>query len=690
MNIKPTKAGFTLTEMMMSVFIAAFVIAAGLAGFIYLLQGERLNAAQSDLDIDVRTAINRLTADLRLSAMNKMLFYPAGQGPYSAISLPMVTNSGSGSLLSYDTNNLIVWNQTVVYHVWTGQPNQLRKTVFSPWSTTATDAQRQTQLNNVVAGGNGNSACLGSERATTTVIFDNLVQWNIYGQHATFDGYNPTLIRDLNVNLGTYMLGGGDHQFKFTVTGKNPASSGYKVGLDTLVMSPCGLEREAEAQLPVTAQSGATASADYVPNGGWGGNYRLLFPATATGQYFTITMENDRWEETNFKGAGALCDNTMIEFDEALTPNDFIVRLPGPDYAWKAETQTMDVFGGGSSSGDTLRNCAVRVLLRGSTMMCGNGITLDGSVSYVCFWAASNLALRISAAYIAECSDMNNYNVDAAPTNSAQLFFDGSSAGCDISPGGYAWARTSSNYQIDREKSYLVSFLVDNVANHSDAHYWTELHSGAPGCWILPASLNPTAAMTAEANWSFYAYYQTNLLFGLYGLYTTCPTNGTFTSQIVDTQQSAPSYSDVSWSATVPSGASVAMRVRSGNQSDLSDAAAWTNITALASPGSISPGSGRYVQFQAQLRPDSSTWNTPKLKNVTIRWTGVAGAANVGGTFSQGPDHGIFELTVDGNPVLKGCNMDLTIYKDMPVPGGGTRRQTSTVSTEVYPRNTGK
>ncbi|TAN38163.1 MAG: prepilin-type N-terminal cleavage/methylation domain-containing protein [Verrucomicrobia bacterium] len=686
MKIKPSKAGFTLTEMIISSAILVMVVAAGMAGFAYMLQNERASATQSDLDIDVRTAINRLTSDMRLSAMDRMFFYPAGQGPYWAISFPMATNNGTG-LLSYGTNGLIQWNQTVIYHVWSGQPSQLRKTVFSPRNVNATDAQRQTQLNNVVANGNGSGSTLGSESATTTVIFDNLVQWNLYGQHATFDGYNSTLIRNLNANLGTYVLSGGSHQFKFTVTGKNPASSGYKVGLDSLVMSPCGVEREAEAQLPVTAQSGATATADYVPNGAWSGNYRLLYPATATGQYFTITMENDRWEETNFGGAGSLCDNTVVAFDDTLDPKDFIVRLPGPDYAWKAEVQTMDVFGGGSSSGDTLRNCAVRVLLRGSSMMCGNGITLDGSVSYVCFWAASNFPLRIMAAYIAECSDMNNYNVNAAPTNSAQLFFGGSSASCDIPSSGFAWAWASSKYQIDHDKSYLISFLVANDAAHSDAHYWTELHNGAPGCWILPLA---TAAMTADANWNSYAYYQTNLLFGVYGVYTTCPTNGTFTSQIVDTHQNAPSYSDVNWSATVPSGASVAMRVRSGNQPDLSDAPVWTNVTAVTSPGSINPGNNRYVQFQAQLRPDSSTWNSPELKNVTIRWAGVASAVNVGGTFSQGPDHGIFELTVDGNPVLKGCNMDLTIYKDVYAPGGGTRRITSTVPTEIYPRNTGK
>jgi hypothetical protein len=687
MNRNPTSAGFTLTEMMFSVIISTIVIAAGLAGYIYALQGERLNATQSDLDIDVRTAINRLTADLRLSAMNKMLFYPAGAGPYSAISFPMVTNSGAG-LLTYDTNNLILWNQTVIYHVWSGQPSQLRKTVFSPRSASATDAQRQTQLNTVVANGNGSGSTLGSESATTTVIFDNLVQWNIYGQRATFDGYNSALTRDLNVNLGTYVLSSGSHQFKFTVTGRNPANTtGYKVGIDALVVSPCGVEREGEAQLPVTAQSGATAEAEYMAAGGWGGNYRLAFPATATGQYFTITMENDRWEETNFRGSGSSSSNTTVEFDTGLSPKDFIVRLDGPGFAWVAGDQTLDA-NGGSTSGDALRACAVRVLLRGEDMPNGNKIAINGSMNYISFSSGTNSPLRIEAAYIAEASNPTNYSADAA-TSGTPLLFNGSSTAYTIPAGSYVWAWPSGAMQIDKSKSYLVSFLVENAASRADAAYWTEQMPGTPGSYILPASLAPDATMTRAANWSALGAVQTNLLFGVSTMYTLCPTNGTYTSPIVDTHQTAPAYSDVNWSATL-NGGSVALRVRSGNQPDLADAVAWTNVTAITSPGAISPGSGRYVQFQAQLRPDSSKWNTPQLKNVRVRWAGITSAVNIGGTFSKGPDHGIFELSVDGNPVLKGCTMDLTIYKDLPVPGGGTRRKTSQVAMEVYPRNTGK
>ena len=683
MKTQQTNAGFTLSELILSLTLTVIVVSASVTGYIFMLQGERLNSTQAGLDINVRTAINQLRHDLRLSAMDKIVFYPPGPGPYSAISFPMTTPANNG-LVNYGTNGLIVWDKTVIYHIWSGQPNQLRITTFSPRDNTMTDAQRQAQLASVVTVGNG-SQTYNSGTASTRVLFNNLVQWNIYPQQAVFDGYSSNTERAVNYALGSVALSPGSHSLTFTVIGKNTLSSGYNIGLDTLVMSPSGLEREAEAQ----TVSAGSATATYMANGGWSGNYRLLSSCSATGQYFTLSMENDRWEETNFRGAGATPVGTTIAFDTNSTPYGFTVSLEGPGYTWYAQNQTLDATGG-STSGDALRGCAVRVLLRGRDMVCGNNIMLDGSMPLVLFRASSNAALNILSAYIAECSDPANYNVNAAPTNSVQLFNWGS-ASFTAQAGGSNWA-WSANYQIDRTKSYLISFLVANNSGQSDAAYWTENNTGAPGSWILPASLNPDAGMTSSANWSSYNPIQTNLLFGVYGVYTCCPTNGIFTSQIVDTHQAAPSYLDINWSASKPYGTYLGMKVRSGNQPDLSDAAAWTNVTALTSPGSISPGSGRYVQFQATMKPESTSWpvNTPKLRSVTTRWTGVQQIVDIGGTLSKGPDHGIWQLTVDGVPLIKGCSMDLTIYQDMPAMRGMTNRLTSTVNMEIYPRNTGK
>jgi hypothetical protein len=103
----------------------------------------------------------------------------------------------------------------------------------------------------------------------------------------------------------------------------------------------------------------------------------------------------------------------------------------------------------------------------------------------------------------------------------------------------------------------------------------------------------------------------------------------------------------------------------------------------------ISPGSGRYVQFQALMRPDSGGWQTPKLRDVTITWQGAQQLVDIGGTFTTGPDYGITKVTVDGEELKTGLNVDLEIFQD--VRGfRGTQRLTSGLTAEVVPRNTGR
>jgi hypothetical protein len=57
--------------------------------------------------------------------------------------------------------------------------------------------------------------------------------------------------------------------------------------------------------------------------------------------------------------------------------------------------------------------------------------------------------------------------------------------------------------------------------------------------------------------------------------------------------------------------------------------------------------------------------------------------------FPFGPDYGIFELTVDGQDIKKGLQVDLEIY-DYVRAHGSSNRITSRLVAEVFPRNTGK
>ena len=122
----------------------------------------------------------------------------------------------------------------------------------------------------------------------------------------------------------------------------------------------------------------------------------------------------------------------------------------------------------------------------------------------------------------------------------------------------------------------------------------------------------------------------------------------------------------------------------------MSNASAWASLSPITTSGSsINPGSQQYLQFQTTLTPNAAQTQTPRLKDVTIDWPGTEQFVDVGGTFSKGPDYGIFELTVDGKDIKKGLQIDLEIY-DYVRAHGASNRITSRLIAEIYPRNTGK
>lgn len=699
-TIPPSRAGHSLVEMMIALAVTTLVVAAATSGLVFWVRGERYNSIQSELDMNVRKTMENLKRDLRLSSLDKIYFYPPGPGPYTAISFPVAADTNNDGLVEMTANGSnILWSSTVIYHIWAGSPNELRRTEFTPRDNNLTDAQAQEQLTSVVTNGNG-SMTYGAANARSRKIFANLFNWSIWGKSATFDGYSPTPDRDTSVSFGSILLDGGNHTVKFSVIGKNPSSSGFKIGVDTLTASACAVEREAEYRT-VVAQSGASATADYMSQGSWSGNYHLSFPAAAIGNYFTVNFENDRWEERHFRGQGALCKRTIVGFDQGLSPKDYILQLEGcpgypwggldyPDYlAWNAQNQS----GSSSPSVDPSHTgSVVRILLRGGSLTQNSGtIRVSGQNPLVLVWAPSAAPLKLKAAYIAEAANHTNYTMNAKGPGVPLFRYGTSDPYTEISAGSYVWLwlGSGSTFGIDADKSYLVSFWVDNEKGSLQS--WPETHTGAPGSYIIPASVMPTAADAQAADWSTKPVTTSSSLLGIMGLYTYYPTNGLFTSQIFDTKSDAPVYSTVSWNSIRPSGTSIKIKVRTGNNSDMTDAAAWSNITAfISSPANITCGDKRYVQFQAILNPTSSGGETPKLQDVTIRWTGATRVVDVAAVMSKGPNYGICEVKVDDKPLVKGLQIDLTIFKTIMGWGPVAKQLTSSMSTEIEPRNTGK
>jgi len=142
-------SGFSIIETIISAAILAVVMVAAVGGWLYVFRGERMNSVQNELDMEVRAAMERLRADLRLSSIDKIYYYPAGPGPYTAISMPSPATTTAMACSNWTTTERSL-DKTVIYHVWSGVPNQLRRTTFDPRNTNRTPAEMQAQLDSVV------------------------------------------------------------------------------------------------------------------------------------------------------------------------------------------------------------------------------------------------------------------------------------------------------------------------------------------------------------------------------------------------------------------------------------------------------------------------------------------------------------------------------------------------------------
>ena len=672
-------------ELVVAAMILVISVSLSMMGLVFMISEVRQGDKQSELDIEVQLAMERIIRDLRLSSLDKIFYYPAGVGPHTAISFPLARDDDGDGAIDVDGDGKIIWDQTLVYHVWGGNPNQLRLTTFDPRDETLNETERQEQLDSVVSQGNGGSTH-NATNAASEILFENVFDWELEPKGSRFDGYASELTREVNELLGSIVLSSGNHTFEFTVADKNASSSSYKIGLDKIFVSPSYGAREGEAQLPPSSQSGAAASNEYIASGSWSGNYQLVFPATATGSTFTLTLENDRWEETNFQGVGHSTEETTVIFDGDLSPLDFVVSLEGMQTNWYASLQTGDASNAAATA-DSALGQAVRVPIRGGELENGNWIDSSGAKARVNFYSGSG-PLHILDAFIAEASSSDTPSMDAAAASTTRLTFGGSD-NVVILAATNQWSDLV-NFEIDKDKTYLVTYLVDSVAGSGNVWQWNEmLVPTAIGAYFIPASNAPTFADAMLPNWSSLPdVYSTNVTFAVASLFATYPTNGLYTTRIFDAAQDAPNYLNLGWNEVLPMGTDIRFRVRSGTNSLLVDAADWSTITPISSPATINPGDYRYIQLQAEMFASASSLQTPKLQDFTVRWDGEERLTDIGGTFTKGPDYGIFELKVDGQELVQGIIVDLEIFDYIRIHGGSNEVRSS-LTAEVSPRNTG-
>jgi type II secretory pathway pseudopilin PulG len=679
------RSGFTIVELVVSTAIAVIAVTMTVRGYVYLLRQTHLQDTQDVLDVDVQVALEHIKYNMRLSSLDRMFFHPQGAATYTAISFPMAADSDGDGVVDKGDDDKIIWGQTVVYHVWNTAPHQLRCTRFTPRDNTLSHAQRQDQLVSVVTNGHGQNTLNGSN-AVTDVVFENLFTWSLDPRGAIIDAYAPEQDRDASALLGSILLDGGPHTFRFELIGKNPLSTGYKVGVDSLCVSPSASVREGEAQLPVTQQSGATAVWDEIPGGRWSGNHQLLFPAGAVGHFFELSMQNDLWRETHFQSTGDSHHNTRPVYDESLSPHDFVVTLDGPGTNWSAAAQ-MGVSNALPTTANLIEGAAFRVLLRGDEMIEGGWIDASGRRCRVGFATGQGSQVRLQCAYIGEASSAESNTMDVASGTQRPLTFGGATQ-VNLPVASETWSDLL-DMPIDRERSYLVSYLVSATPAGGRLIGWDTASLSGPNTYMIPAAGSPTIADTAAETWTSrgdtVAY---RALIGVSHLYATCAPTGIYESAVFDTHVSTPAYQEIWWDASAPTGTDIGIKVRTGANPDMSDAPAWTNVIFIPSFGVIDPGNKRYVQFLAQLTSDAAGANAPRLKEFLIRWAGVEQVVDVTGTFTRGPDYGIYQVTVDGQELMTGINVDLEIF-DTIRAHGEEHRLVSQASAEVEPRNTG-
>jgi len=119
-------AGFSLVELSVSMAITLVALAISMAGMKYAMRGSSQNSVQNELDVDVQLAMERVKYDLRMTSLDQVFFYPEGPGPYSAMSFPMASDSDGDGRLDFD-GEVLLWNRTVIYHVWQEKDGFLAK-----------------------------------------------------------------------------------------------------------------------------------------------------------------------------------------------------------------------------------------------------------------------------------------------------------------------------------------------------------------------------------------------------------------------------------------------------------------------------------------------------------------------------------------------------------------------------------
>ena len=674
-----SRAGFTLVEMLMAGAIMMLASVMAVYGWIYVMRGERKNSIQAELDMNVRMAIERIRSEVRLSAIDRIVYYPDGSGPYVALSFPMAFNRDNQGLTPMLSDTNILWDTTVIYHVDPLSTNRLLRTTFTPRDNAMDPARRREQLRRVVTQGGGEGLEGNGEVAATRVIFANFFTWSISAIAGVFDAYSATPGKR-RLNFGALPLGPGEHRLTFAALDRNTASSGYKLGIDTLKVSAGACELEAE-DLDLIDCNPAPATQ---PGYAFSGKCALVSdPGDGADVDLTLIVPNDRWTESNFRSYGVGSADVEVALDEAA--DDEVVRINGGGVVWQAAEQT--------GSPETLTPSAVagyrayRVLLQGSTQ---GWIRKHGRLmphTAPPYWSGVRMRLPVgtlvdAVATIGLAEPTATSALAVRPGTLRRL-----NRVTDTVSGEALWVLAGSvPMEISPTNNYVVSFWVWEGGTLS---FWNDTRAAGGSMAVVRTNCLPS--VLGESSWP--ATAGVRLLNGVpyvQSVVTVLPAQGVFVSEIYDTLLAAPDFTRTRWRAFAPDGTRMGVQFRAGGDTGLADAPPWEACSIQTDPDGLDMnGFGRYVQFRAILESDHTGLLTPALRHAGVDWAGVLRMLDLGGQIVVGPDFGAFQLKVDDVPLIKGLRFDLALFKQLP-GGSALPPLTAAMSMEIEPRNSGR
>lgn len=664
--------GFTLAEALLAAAMGAIFLVSAVSTWTYSTKTWKEESVRSELRYNVEKSLEEIKNDLRLTDGSKILFYPAGDTTYTAVSLPREYVNVNGL---YDISGGITWSETVIYHVY---ENELLRTLVDYNSSAAT---RQAQLDEAATTG----TVTGGE---TSVMFSaDSAAVTLTPTNPEYDGYASSLEESSSISFGTIQLTPGNHTLRFEITGKNNDSSGYKIGLDSIALNPSGCEREAEALTVSNDSGGANTIEDmssFSAEGLWGGNHQLEYQSSGIGDFIEFQVYNDAWLESNF----ADMTHTYTE----VTGTDPVLTVAsrenqGLSPNWRADVQTAATEADDPSS---LEGLSVRNVVNGSLF------TRPASMVRFKFRAASNGNLVINSAYVGlrdpgtenfsgSATQLYFGNAAVAPGGSDGVGATGSTGNPNISiaPDYYVWSNwVEFPITIPSADDYLVSFSVDGAAGNGADLYW-EPGGGSDNSYVVSGDRASDADtwIPSPPDPGYDSHTAIHAVAEMQSWYGT----STAESQVYDTKMSAPVYGDVSWDNN--GSGSYLIKVRSSDDSEMAGASAWTSLSGNSSSGTAisGAGNGRYVQFQAALTAESPFTTYPQMDDVEIAWPGQTTLVEIVSNITKRPNYGKFSVTVDGQDVVNALQLDLDASKTFQ-----GKVESISISTESKPKNTGK